>query len=177
MPFSEAASTAIRTCPGPGSPPSATSWTAAAASRPEMASARVIAAPRRTGEGSSLGSTLSRLPPVCVRTPLATAGCSSTPPRRCSPDAAERARAEADPWQAFTGQPAFLCGLQADNRALADVLTFSGNGAPELAKLRDRAFDGTIAILQRAQASGDLRPDFHHTDAVLLLMANAAADL
>jgi AcrR family transcriptional regulator len=87
--------------------------------------------------------------------------------------ASERALAEADPWASFAGHVTFLCRLQAGNRALADLLTSRISGVEELERLRGRAYDGLVALIDRAKASGDMRADFRHEDIVLLLMANA----
>ncbi len=88
-------------------------------------------------------------------------------------DAAERALADPDPWRGFTGHLRSLGQLQAGNRALADLLTATLTGVPELERLRDRAFRDTVTLINRAKASGDLRHDFRHQDVVLILMANA----
>ena len=98
--------------------------------------------------------------------------CSSA---RCgrSPIAARRALAEPDPWLALTGHLAFLCELQAGNRAVADLLTAEVSGMPELDRLRAQALGDLTELIDRAQARGDLREDFSHEDVVLILMANA----
>jgi AcrR family transcriptional regulator len=75
-------------------------------------------------------------------------------------DAAERALADPDPWRGFTGHLRSLGQLQAGNRALADLLTATLTGVPELERLRDRAFRDTVTLINRAKASGDLRQDF-----------------
>ena len=87
--------------------------------------------------------------------------------------ACEDALAEADPWEAFAGHLVLLCELQAGNRALADLLVSHVSGLPELEQLRGRALEGLTRLIDRAQASGDLRADFRHEDVVVLLMANA----
>lgn len=87
--------------------------------------------------------------------------------------ASQQALAETDPWASFAGHVTFLCRLQAGNRALADLLTSRISGVEELERLRGQAYEGLVALIDRARASGDLRPDFRHEDIVLLLMANA----
>jgi len=77
------------------------------------------------------------------------------------------------PWEGFAGHVRFLCRLQATDRGLADLLTTEITGAPELEKLRARAYEDFIRIADRAKASGDLRADFVPEDLVMLLMANA----
>jgi len=86
---------------------------------------------------------------------------------------AERHLADPDPWNGFREHLVFLCGLQAGNRALADLLVSTLTGAPELERLRRRCFDTAVQLLRRAQLSGQLRPDLRHEDLVVLLMSNA----
>lgn len=87
--------------------------------------------------------------------------------------ATERALANPDPWDAFTTHVTFLCGLQAANRGLADLLTTRIGGATELDELRGLTHDGVVRIADRAITAGSLRADFTPQDLVLLLMANA----
>ncbi len=87
--------------------------------------------------------------------------------------AAERALANPDPWDAFAGHVLFLCELQAQDRGMADLLTMSIPGAPDLERTRRRTQEGTDRIVARARASGDLRADFVAEDLGILLMANA----
>jgi AcrR family transcriptional regulator len=78
-----------------------------------------------------------------------------------------------DPWAAFAEHLTFLCEVQARSRAFADLLTAMVSGVPELELLRDRAFRGLTALIDRARTAGVLRPDFQHEDVVPVLMANA----
>jgi AcrR family transcriptional regulator len=87
--------------------------------------------------------------------------------------AAERALGLSDPWEAFATHFRFLCNLQATNRGLADLLTTAVSGAPEIERLRERAYRDFVRLAERAQAAGDLRADFTPEDVALLLMANA----
>jgi len=87
--------------------------------------------------------------------------------------ASEAALAEPDPWAGFAGLVRALCAMQASDRAVADLLTATIGGAPELEGLRARAYAGLVALIDRAQRAGELRSDFRHEDVVLLLMANA----
>ncbi|GAA3448523.1 TetR/AcrR family transcriptional regulator [Dactylosporangium matsuzakiense] len=89
--------------------------------------------------------------------------------------ATERALAVSaeDPWAAFAEHLTFLCEVQAGSRAIADLLTATVSGVPELETLRGRAFRGLTALIDRARAAGVLRPDFQHEDVVPVLMANA----
>ena len=88
-------------------------------------------------------------------------------------EAAAQALDNPHPWDGFAGHVRFLCRLQATDRGLADLLTTEITGAPELEKLRARAYEDFIRIADRAKASGDLRADFVPEDLVMLLMANA----
>lgn len=88
-------------------------------------------------------------------------------------DACERALANPDPWDGFAGHVQFLCALQAKDRGMADLLTMSIAGAPHLEKVRRRAHDGLVRIVDRAQQAGVLRPDFLPEDMGIFLMANA----
>ena len=86
--------------------------------------------------------------------------------------ASERAAAVADPWQGFAEHLTFLCRLQSENRAFADLLT-TRVAAPGLEALRARALDALEALIHRAKSVNALRSDFSHEDVVVLLMANA----
>lgn len=87
--------------------------------------------------------------------------------------AAEQALAIADPWDAFATHFRFLCNLQATNRGLADLLTTAVTGAPQIERLRERAYRDFVRLTERAQAAGALRADMTPEDVALLLMANA----
>jgi AcrR family transcriptional regulator len=88
-------------------------------------------------------------------------------------DATERALSMPDGWDAFATYVTFLCELQAADRGLADLLTISIHGAPQLETLQVRASEGFARLAARAKAEGALREDFQPEDLVLLLMANA----
>jgi AcrR family transcriptional regulator len=83
--------------------------------------------------------------------------------------AVERALAEPDPWPAVRGYLAEICALQAENRALADLVT----SAEYTDETRPVAVAQLQALLERAQAAGQLRADFSVEDVALLLLANA----
>jgi AcrR family transcriptional regulator len=88
-------------------------------------------------------------------------------------EAAERALGQPDPWEGFAGHVRFLCGLQAQDRGMADLLTTQVTGAPELEEVRKRAYETFVQLADRAKVTGVLRADFTPEDLVLLLMANA----
>lgn len=83
--------------------------------------------------------------------------------------AVEDALAEPDPWRAVRSYLTRICALQAENRALADLVTsaeFTDDTRPvAAAHLR--------TLLERARAAGQLRADVTVEDVVLVLLANA----
>ncbi len=88
-------------------------------------------------------------------------------------EAIDEALRDPDPWRGFTGYIEGICRLQAADRAFADVLTMTFPTARQLAAERDQASRALAELLERAKASGRLRPDFVHQDVPLILMANA----
>ena len=83
--------------------------------------------------------------------------------------AIERALEDPDPWRAVRSYLAEICALQAENRALADLVT-----STEFTDVtRPVAVAHLQELLQRAQAAGQLRADLTVEDVVLVLMANA----
>jgi AcrR family transcriptional regulator len=78
-----------------------------------------------------------------------------------------------DPWEAFATHFRFLYNLQATNRGLADLLTTAVTGAPQIERLRGRAYRDFVRLADRAQTAGSLRADLTPQDVALLLMANA----
>ncbi len=87
--------------------------------------------------------------------------------------ACERGLANPDPWAGFAQHVVFLCELQANDRGLADLLTTSISGAPELERLRSRIQRDFFRLAERAKEAGELRADFQPEDLAVLLMANA----
>lgn len=83
--------------------------------------------------------------------------------------AVERASAEPDPWLAVRGYLAEICALQAQNRALADLVV----SAEYTDETRPAAVGHLRDLLERARAAGRLRADVAVEDVALLLMANA----
>lgn len=86
--------------------------------------------------------------------------------------AVEEARRNPDPWQGFAGYVRRVCRAQAEDRGLAAIFAV-GHGGEELARSRNQAYDGFIALIDAAKASGGLREDFTAEDIALLLVANA----
>lgn len=66
-------------------------------------------------------------------------------------DATVRALEQPDPWVAFTDHLTFLCRLQAADRALANLLTATVSGVPELERLRGRSLQGVTRLIDRTR--------------------------
>jgi AcrR family transcriptional regulator len=81
--------------------------------------------------------------------------------------------ADSDPWTGFASYIKAVGAMQARDRGIADLVTMDVSSAPEIERLRARAYDGLVQLAERARAAGVLRPDFTTQDVVLLLMANA----
>ncbi|GAA1677337.1 TetR/AcrR family transcriptional regulator [Glycomyces endophyticus] len=95
-------------------------------------------------------------------------------------DAMERNRAAAvaaganeSAWDGFRGYIETVCGLQADNRGFAEVLTMNFGSAKDLERKRQEGFAAFTGLIERAKAEGRLRKDFTPEDLPILLMANA----
>jgi AcrR family transcriptional regulator len=88
-------------------------------------------------------------------------------------DAVTAALADPDPWHGFTGYVQAVCAMQAADRGFAEVLTMTFPAATHLEEQRELAYHGFLQLIERAKATGRLRPDFASQDLVILLMANA----
>lgn len=82
------------------------------------------------------------------------------------------ARAETQPWEAFHDYVMFILEHQAADLGFSDVI-LSPNAGTELfrAEIR-RALRAAEILVERAQAAGVLRTDFHHSDLYVLQHAN-----
>ncbi len=85
----------------------------------------------------------------------------------------QRSLADPDPWTGFCTYVSYVCGLQATDRGLADLLTTRLPGAAELEELRAQAYRDFVLLVAKAKEVGSLRADYAPEDLVLLLMANA----
>jgi AcrR family transcriptional regulator len=85
----------------------------------------------------------------------------------------DAALSETDPWQGFCSMITGLCGLQARDAALKELLTLSFPNSAVVEELKARVLVNLETIIERAKAGGRLRPDFDITDVVLVLFANA----
>lgn len=88
-------------------------------------------------------------------------------------EAIDDALAQSDAWEGFCGFIERICAMQADDRGFADVLTLTFPTQKELEAERARNYHGAVDLIDRAKATGKLRPDFVPEDLVMLLMANA----
>ncbi|HYI24636.1 MAG TPA: helix-turn-helix domain-containing protein [Thermomicrobiales bacterium] len=88
-------------------------------------------------------------------------------------DAVEVALRESDPWIGFCGYVERICGMQAADQGVQDVLTTTFPTARAVEAQRAQSFERLTKLIRRAQDQGSLRADFVTEDVVLLLLANA----
>lgn len=94
---------------------------------------------------------------------------------------AGHALAMQDAWEGFAYYIEKLCELQATDPAVADVISGRYPGAERLMTVCGRAVEASQRIIERAQESGALRPDFVGEDLLFVfgtnaLLARAASD-
>jgi AcrR family transcriptional regulator len=87
--------------------------------------------------------------------------------------AAEEALETPDAWAGFCAYVERVCGMQAADRGLKDVLTRTFPTAMAMEAHRMRGYELSVQVIERAKDAGALRADFVPEDLVLLLMANA----
>ncbi len=95
------------------------------------------------------------------------------PKMRAYAAAARAATQEPDPWDGFAGYVRTVCEMQAADAGFADVITLTFPATAELDRELRAATAGINDVVERAKASGALRPDFVLEDLVITLMANA----
>ena len=88
-------------------------------------------------------------------------------------EAARQALADPDPWHGFRAYVEQICAMQAGDRGFTTVLTMTFPTAKRFESDRDRAFADFTTLVERAKATGKLRPDFVTEDIPMFLMANA----
>jgi len=88
-------------------------------------------------------------------------------------DAVDEALREPDAWIGFCAYLERICGMQAADLGVQDVLTTTFPTARAVEAQRAYAFERLTELIRRAQAQGDLREDFVPEDVVLMLLANA----
>jgi AcrR family transcriptional regulator len=79
-------------------------------------------------------------------------------------EAIEAAREIDDPWVAFVRLVTALVERQAADRGLSDVLSRGIQATAEVRELRGRGYEAMRQLIARAQAAGELRPDFTAED-------------
>lgn len=91
---------------------------------------------------------------------------------------AERALEEDDPWEALVGFLEGAQALQATNRGLKELVLSTTHGRARVACVRERLAPLADALVERAQAAGQLRPDIDGTDLpVIQVMLGAVVDV
>jgi len=89
-------------------------------------------------------------------------------------DDAEQAARAADAWQGFTGFLDRACRTRIVDQGFGDVCARTFDDAPALEAAKQRTFDGIVALLERGQAAGVLRPDLVAADIARAIAATAA---
>ncbi|WP_309066396.1 TetR/AcrR family transcriptional regulator [Microbacterium sp.] len=87
--------------------------------------------------------------------------------------AIERALDDPEGWRGFRAYLETAFEMQAGDCAFTDVLTMSFPDVPEFMREQRRAGSLLPELVERARATGRLRPDFVHQDVALLLLAIA----
>jgi AcrR family transcriptional regulator len=81
---------------------------------------------------------------------------------------AEDACAAADPWQAIVSYLEYAAGAMAGDTGLRQLMMFATYDRDQVCYARDRMRPVISRLVQRAQASGDLRGDFEATDVKMI---------
>jgi AcrR family transcriptional regulator len=90
---------------------------------------------------------------------------------------AESAVAQDDPWEALVGFIERAQALQAENRALKELVLGAGQGCERVVCARERLAPLASALVRRARAAGQLRPDVEGSDLQLIqIMLGAVVD-
>jgi AcrR family transcriptional regulator len=89
---------------------------------------------------------------------------------------AEQACADPDPWQGLVGYLEFAAESLAADLGLRQLMMFATYDRVEVCYARDRMAPVISRLVERAQASGDLRPDLNGTDMKMigLMLASVA---
>ncbi|WP_007511246.1 MULTISPECIES: TetR/AcrR family transcriptional regulator [Pseudofrankia] len=77
------------------------------------------------------------------------------------------------PWAGFRELIEYLCGAQAADAGLRDLITLRFPSSSAVEELKAEAHAELEELVARAQRNGSLRPDFVAADIGLLLLANA----
>jgi AcrR family transcriptional regulator len=81
---------------------------------------------------------------------------------------AEEACAAPDPWQGFVTFLEFAAGAMAGDLGLRQLMMFGTYDRDQVCYARDRMQPVITRLVERAQASGDLRQDFRPTDVKMI---------
>jgi AcrR family transcriptional regulator len=89
---------------------------------------------------------------------------------------AEQALTEPDPWQALVSYLETVTEMMAASIGLRQLMMFATYGKDRVCYARDQMRPVVGKLVERAQASGDLRPDFDASDMKLIayMLASAA---
>jgi AcrR family transcriptional regulator len=90
---------------------------------------------------------------------------------------AEEACAAADPWLGLASYLEFAAAAMAGDQGLRELMMFGAYDREQVCYAGDRMRPVVTRLVERAQASGDLRPDFAATDVKLIsVMLGSVAD-
>jgi AcrR family transcriptional regulator len=87
---------------------------------------------------------------------------------------ADQACAAADPWQGLVSYLEFAVAAMAADLGLRQMMTFATYGRDQVCYARERMRPVIGRLLERAQASGDLRDDLASTDVKLIIFMLAS---
>lgn len=82
-------------------------------------------------------------------------------------------QAEAEPWEAFRDWVLYILQQQATDLAFSDVILSTDVGSELFQAEVRRAFRASVLLVNRARNAGAIRPDFDHSDLLMLQHANA----
>jgi AcrR family transcriptional regulator len=88
---------------------------------------------------------------------------------------AEQALTEPDPWQALVSYLEMATEMMAANTGLKQLLMYATYGKDRVCYARDQMRPVVSKLVERAQASGDLRADFDASDMKLIAYTLASA--
>jgi AcrR family transcriptional regulator len=81
---------------------------------------------------------------------------------------AEEACTAPDPWQGLAGYLEFAAATMAGDLGLRQLMMFGTYERDQVCYARDRMYPVMTKLVERAQAAGDLRPDFRATDVKMI---------
>ncbi len=87
---------------------------------------------------------------------------------------AEQACGAADPWQGLVSYLEFAIAAMAADLGLRQMVTFATYGREQVCYARERMLPVISRLVERAQASGDLRGDLEPTDVKLIMIMLAS---